>query len=238
MSYIFYMAGEMLPVTPGQLQIKTKNQNRTIALINESEVNLLKSPGLTDISFRVLLPNVHYPFARYTGGFRGAAHYLELIEHLKTQTDKNGKILPFQFIVSRTMPNGAILFDSNIKVSLEDYKMVESADNGFDVFVDISLKQYRNYGTKTVNLNPATAVQPNATVQVEESRPAESAPQEAAITVVEGDSLWSVSKRYLRDGERFRDIYALNQRNIDERNRGSGRSKYTVHPGQVVMLPL
>ena len=55
--YEFYMDGVRLPVTPSALTIKISNQNKTINLINEGQVNVLKTPGLSKISFSALLPN-------------------------------------------------------------------------------------------------------------------------------------------------------------------------------------
>ncbi len=39
-----------------------------------------------------------------------------------------------------------------MKVSMEDYVVTEQAKNGFDVTVKIKLKQFREYGTKTVKV--------------------------------------------------------------------------------------
>ena len=70
--YEFYMDGVRLPVTPSSLTIKTANQNKTINLINEGQVNVLKTPGLSKISFSALLPNREYPFACYPSGYQPA----------------------------------------------------------------------------------------------------------------------------------------------------------------------
>lgn len=73
-----------MPVAPSKLQLKIKNQNKTVTLINESEVNIIKSAGLTEITFDLLLPDRRYPFAQYPDGFKRAGYYLEKIEKLKT----------------------------------------------------------------------------------------------------------------------------------------------------------
>ena len=65
MAYYFYMGKMLCPVAPSKLQLKIQNENKTLTLINEGEVNILKKAGLTDISFDLLLPNVKYPFATY-----------------------------------------------------------------------------------------------------------------------------------------------------------------------------
>ena len=144
--YDFYLKDCLLPIAPEKLQIKINNANDTLTLINEGEINILKTPELTDIEFDCCIPQVKYPFANYRSGFKGASYFLSFFEELKT-----GK-KPFQFIVSRTMPNGKVLFSTNIKVSMEDYKITEQAKDGFDLTVKIKLKQYRDFGTKTVKI--------------------------------------------------------------------------------------
>jgi len=142
--YDVYLDTMLLPVTPSKIQVKIKNQNKTITLMNDGEINLLKMAGLSDISFTALIPQLKYPFAQ--GEFKGASFFLDGFEKLKTDQK------PFQFIIYRALPNGTLLFDSNFKVSLEDYQINEDADNGFDLTVDINLKQYRRYGTKAVQM--------------------------------------------------------------------------------------
>ena len=144
--YDFYLKKCLLPIAPEKLQVKINNANDTLTLINEGEINILKTPELTDIEFECRIPQVKYPFATYKSGFKGASYFLDYFESLKV--DKK----PFQFIVSRTMPNGKVLFSTNMKVSMEDYKITEQAKDGFDLTVKIKLKQYREYGTKTVNI--------------------------------------------------------------------------------------
>lgn len=70
MAYDFYMDAMLLPVAPSKLTISIDNKNKTLVLINDGEVNILKKPGLTDISFTALLPQTKYPFAVYKTDFR------------------------------------------------------------------------------------------------------------------------------------------------------------------------
>ncbi len=162
--YDIYIGKTQLPITPSKIQLKIKNQNKTITLIDEGEINLLKSAGLTDITFTALLPNVDYPFSN--GG--NARSILNELERLKKRKS-------FQFIVSRVLPNGRNLFNTNIKVSLEDYKVSDDAKQGFDVSVDVALKQYKSYGTKVITIKPPTTTKP-ATAKTEPQRPAEKTP--------------------------------------------------------------
>lgn len=159
--YDFYLDKCQLPIAPQKLQLKINNANSTLTLINEGEVNLLKKAQLTDVEFECEIPQVKYPYAVYPDGFKGASYYLDYFEKLKT--DKK----PFQFIVSRTMPSGKILFSTNLKVSMESYTVTEQAKNGFDLTVKIKLKQYREYGTKTATVKTNDG---KTTAEVQKSR--------------------------------------------------------------------
>lgn len=158
--YEFYLKRCLLPVAPARLQIKINNTNKTLTLINDGQINILKQPGLTEIEFECEIPQVKQTYAIYKSGFRGAAYFLDYFEGLKN----NHK--PFQFIVTRILPNGKSLFSTNIKVSMEDYTITEDAKNGFSLQVKIKLKQYREYGSKTVSIKTESN-----TATVEKERP-------------------------------------------------------------------
>lgn len=163
MAYDLYLGKMLMPITPSKIQMAIDNQNKTITLINDGEINLLKAAGLTTIKFTLLIPQVSYPFARYGGnGFIGAENYLNYFEQLKTAKE------PFQFIVSRCLPTGKLLFDTNITVSLEDYTITEEAKNGFDLEVSVALKQYKHFATKTISVEIPS---PTAPIIVNENRP-------------------------------------------------------------------
>lgn len=49
--YDFYLKKCLLPIAPEKLQVKINNANDTLTLINEGEINILKTPELTDIEF-------------------------------------------------------------------------------------------------------------------------------------------------------------------------------------------
>ena len=232
--YDFYLDRILLPIAPAEMEIKVVNKNRTVTLINDGEINILRKAGLTDIEFTCLIPQVKYPFAVYMDDFKPASFFLDAFEELKASQK------PFQFIVSRIKPNGDLLFDSNITVSFEYHVVTEDwEENTFDLEVEIVLKEYRDFGTKTVEIiaPPPNAPQdapPQAVVH--QDRPPENPPQAKTHTVVSGDSLWAIAKHYLGDGNRWQEIGNLNPQ-IAERNLGTGRAWYTIFPNQVLNLP-
>lgn len=214
MAYDFYLDGVLLPVPPSKLQIKGSNRNTVVTLVNDGEVNLLKSEGLGTVEFEILLPQQEYNFAKYENGFIPADEFLEKIGKLKS--DKK----PFRFEVIRALPDGVPLFNTDILVSLENYSISESSDEGFDVKVNIELKRYKAYGTKKLELQ--TDSSGNVTTNVVNNRSAKTPP--SSYTVKSGDTLWGICKKQLGDGSKCYKIAKLN--NITDPN--------VINIGQVI----
>lgn len=204
--YNVYIDDLLLPIAPPSISTKINNKNETITLINEGEVNILKKAGLTDISFEFLLPNSKYPFAVYPNGYQPAQFYLDKIEQLKIAQK------PFQFIVIRTKPDGKVIFDTNITVSLEEYSIEEDAENGFDINVPIELKQFVPFGTKKllIQSNP-TAPAAAKTATVEKSRATTGKKQAKTYTVKANDTLWGISKKQFGTGDKVDFLAKLNK---------------------------
>lgn len=222
MAYKMYIDGALMPITPSKVKVKINNQNKTLTLISGEEINILKEAKLTDVSFDVVLPQVPYPFTN--GGAQSADYYLSLFERLKQSKT------PFQWILNRSRPDGVALFYSNLTVGLEDYQITDDAKEGFDLTVSVKLKQYRAFGTKTVQITPSPAPSQPATATVQEPpRETTSAPKAANYTVKSGDCLWNIAKKQLGDGSRWKEIYELNKDKIKNPN--------LIYPDQSLTLP-
>jgi len=211
LAYLFYLDGIPLPVAPSKMKLSMKNRNGSATLLNGEEVSILKAPGLTEISFEALLPQRQYPFGYYPEGFLPASYYLGKFELLKT-----GK-KPFQFLVSRVTPQGRLLYETNLKVSLEEYEVGDNASDGLDMTVAIRLRQYKSYGLKEISGSSGAAVS---------AKKRESKEAAKSYTVKKGDCLYNICKAQLGDGGRCWDIAKLN----------GIKNPNLIYPGQVILL--
>lgn len=218
--YSFFIDGMELPIAPQKLTVKIKGNNKTLTLINEGDINFLRAPGLTEITFDAVLPMLgQYSFAN---GYRRPDSYLNKLESLMTGKE------PFRFLVSRVSPSGRLLYDTNMKVSLENYTVTEDATKGPDVTVSITLKQYISYSTKTVTVVKAKP-EKKPVVQQKKKRETSSAPKVKTYTVKSGDCLWNIAKKYYGNGAQYTKIYNV--------NKGKIKSPNLIYPGQVLTIP-
>ena len=197
MSYSCYLGGVEWP-TPAKLTVKIKGKNKTLTLLNEGEINFLRTPGLSEIVLPVTLSMLT--------GSRSPSYYMGVLERLKTSKGTT------QFILVRRSPDGRRLFDTNMTVSVEDYNITEDAKEGLDVSVDINLKQWRSYGTKTAKVE-----QPSTDTGKQ------------TVTVEKGDTLWAISAKYYGAGAQYTKIYGANTDKISNPN--------LIYPGQVLTIP-
>lgn len=223
MAYYFYLGNVLLPIPPSKLELKISNNNKTYDLINYSQINVLKNPGLSSLEFEVVLPNTKYPFAMYKNNFQNAKFYLGVLENLKVNRSA------FQFIVVRKFPNGKDIFNTNIKVALEEYTITDTTEEGFDTKVKIKLKQYKEYSTKKVQVTIKQYRPPAVTRTVTTNNTAVAKPSGQNYTVKRGDCLWNIAKRFYGNGAKYTTIYNANRSKI--------RNPNLIYPGQVLWIP-
>lgn len=223
MAYYFYLGNVLLPIPPSKLELKISNNNKTYDLINYSQINVLKNPGLSSLEFEVVLPNTKYPFAMYKNNFQNAKYYLSVLENLKVNRSA------FQFIVVRKFPNGKDIFNTNIKVALEEYTITDTTEEGFDTKVKIKLKQYKEYSTKKVQVTIKQYRPPAVTRTVTTNNTAVAKPSGQNYTVKRGDCLWNIAKRFYGNGAKYTTIYNANRSKI--------RNPNLIYPGQVLWIP-
>ncbi|WP_024291637.1 LysM peptidoglycan-binding domain-containing protein [Lacrimispora indolis] len=222
MAYEVYIDDMLLPLPPEKIPIKYSGQNKTVNLINGEEINLIRPFGLAEIGIDAIIPQMDYPSAVWDGSIDSAEDFLERLQELK-----DGKS-PFEFTVIRQGTGGNSLFDTSIDVTLEDYKVTDDVSQGLDLIVSLTMKEYKNYGTKIMNFSIVEENQKIESVQPQEERQGEPPPVKTYV-VNKGDCLWSIAKKQLGNGSRWQEIHNLNRDKITNPN--------VIYPGQVLTMP-
>lgn len=213
--FYFKIGSDVLtfPITPSEMTIKVGSNNKVITLINEGEINILKSPSLAEVEFTARFPMRKYPYSREVSDFQV---YFNMLEDIKVNKKS------FRFIVARSTPGGKRTWDTNMLMVLEDFELEENADEGDDVLITFNLKQYKNYGVKLLNTSGiATSTSTSTTTRSTESKTAST---NTSYTVKTGDTLWSIAKKFYGDASKYTTIYNANKTAIEADAKAHGKS--------------
>ncbi len=228
MAYEIRIKGLRLPVAPEKIQISVPSTNEKITLASSQEYVIPKKGGLRQIEFEALLPNQQYPFAEYYDNkerdykengseFKNALAYLSYIEALKFNK------MSFQLQINRRLENGEVIYNDDITVVLEDYTIVDDAENGFDTMVALKFCEYVEIETEVVKAT-------SDGLQSTKERESKTAPKPPTnYKVVKGDTLWGLAKKYYNDGSKYTVIANANKDII--------KNPDLIYAGQEIKIP-
>lgn len=201
--YYMYIDRMEIPIPPPEMTTTVSGKNETIDLIGKGEVNILKPAGLTEVSFKFMLPNSNYPFNQSTL-FKGrkAKYYIDELKKLK----KKGVI---QFIMVRMSPKGAMLAMTNMKATLEDWNIEEAAEEGLDMYANVKLKKWKDWGAKRIEVT--TDENGNAKGTVQSDRPTTNKEVPKSVKSGFGATLQQVVRTQLGNPDNLFAIAALNK---------------------------
>ena len=221
----------IFPITPPSLKIKIGSNNEVVNLINEGDINILKSPSLTEIEFEARFPMRKYPYSRTPQTFD---YYYDLFSKLKEEKKS------FRFIVARNNPKLNRVMDTNILVALEDFTVTEDANEGDDVLIAFNLKQYKEYGVAATPIKVKGST-PTTTSTSNVARPSDKASEQTTHTIKSGDTLWSIAKKHYGNGALYTKIYNANKSAIeaDAKKHGKQSSKegHWIWPDLTLVIP-
>ena len=232
--YTFYVdiGGDILtfPITPGELSITIGSNNKVVTLISEGDVNILKSPSLVEIEFEARFPMRKFPYSRTPLNFK---QYFDKLKQLKE--DKKS----FRFIVARETVAKKRTWDTNLLVALENLEINENADQGDDVLLTFTLKQYKEYGVKTISTRAGLGSTSTSTSNTSRSTDKGSSSQN--YTVQSGDCLWNIAKAAYGDGSKWTVIYEANKSTIEAAAKDHGKSSssngHWIYSGTKLTIP-
>ncbi|MCW2277729.1 LysM peptidoglycan-binding domain-containing protein [Heliophilum fasciatum] len=188
--------GFRIPVNPDAIEIKESGEGKTYDVAGLGEINVIKSPKLTEISFGSIFPAMRYPFV-VANALAAPIQYVQFIQRwLNTKR-------PIRFV----FVSGS--YDINLPMSIEKFSWKEVAGSPGDIEYDLSLKKYVFYAAKRVAVQPAATPEARALVVAETQRPVERQEQKS-YAIASGDTLWLLAQRFLGDGSRWPEIQSLN----------------------------
>lgn len=207
MSFLDETAGKelVLPVTPAKYTWRHTNRIETVRLDQLGEINLPGGARMGECTLEdVLLPAQLYPFC--VPGARAAPQ--SYLHDLETWSDNGSKL---RWIVSGTGINVSVLIEEVVQ---------EERDGSNDLYLAITLRQWRRPEAPVLAVSGGSAETPR-----EASTGAAST---RTYTVVKGDCLWNIAKKFYGSGADYKKLAAANP---------SIKNPNLIYPGQVLTIP-
>ncbi len=207
-----------LPVNPEEISISKAQSIETYNVLNLGQIARAGDSELDKYSFEAELPGKQYGYVVTAGDFKPADFYIEKFQKWCDAKE------PIRFVKSNGEGD-----DLSTLALIESINLKESAGEEGDYYASFNLIEYKAHGKKEVSLitqtvNASTKLLAKMTKTTREGE----APKPKTYTIVKGDTLWSISKRFLGNGARYKDIVKLNPKI---------KNPSLIYVGQVIKLP-
>lgn len=135
--YHYFIDDLELPLPPEKYSLRLPRQNQVLQLADGGQMSLLRPAGLREISFELVLPYfAESPLICEGVRVYKPIYYLDWFARWAAAPE------PRRLIIYRALPGGQEIFNTNMLVNLEEYRVLEAADLGFDVRVSLTLREY------------------------------------------------------------------------------------------------
>lgn len=200
-----------LPVLPEVFKVKNGSNNDTMNISGLGEIIIMQSRPALQISFSSFFPATKFPGLQVSSITKPLT-LIEKINKWKASTT------PIHFICT------AVGVD--IYCTLEDFQYEEDGGDVGTYQYSMTLKEYREITVRQVKVNVSTA---KATVNNTTTR-VDNTSSSKTYTVVKGDCLWNIAKKFYGSGSKYTVIYNANKSVI-------GSNPNLIYPGQVLTIP-
>ena len=183
------------PVTPEEVGLELSSEISTEKINGLGEVSLFSGKNLKNTNISGFFPNQKYSFCNYTG-FKKPYEYVKMVEKWLNEGTK------LRYIVTSS--------NANIQVMISSFNYSEKDGTG-DVYFDISLIEcidIKINKTTSSSENSNSNNTNNTTNRTNENNPSNEA---KTHTVVKGDTLWAIAKKYYGDGSKYPQIKEKNK---------------------------
>lgn len=218
-----FINGEQLPVNPFEdLTFSASVNSKDYEIVALGDVTEIGNRKLIEVEIKSLFTDKAYSF-RVIERPKAAIDYINMMYKLLNEKK------PIRFVVTGDKT------DINMLCSIIDFKHTQKFGEEGEYYYTLSLKEYREYKTKKVIIQKAKVQQTNQAAQQTKpvaqpvpQRPVDP-PKPRTHTVIRGDTLWGIAKKYYGNGSQYPTIYNANKDKIKNPN--------LIYPNQVFVIP-
>ncbi len=197
-----------LPVLPETISQSCGSYNESVKISGLGEITVTQNRPAYVFSFSSFFPKET---------FRGVS--------VKEHTEPDSICRQILSWKNSDKPVHFIIAGANINMycTIEDFNTSENGGDAGTIYYSIKLKEYRAVTVRQIKVKDNKASLSGTPERVDNNIVPKT------YTVVKGDCLWNIAKKYLGKGSRWEEIYNLNKDKIKNAN--------FIYPGQVLKLP-
>lgn len=209
-----------IPINPEDITMSKSASNTDIDIIGLGKATRKGQPGLMKITLKSFFPSANSYY--YTGVKPKTC--VDFINNIwKTENKKNN--------VARIVTSG-LPININMLFVIDSFDPQIKAGEEEDIYYELEIKEYIPYGVKTVSAQKSGLAASRAASTNNTNTPNTQNNQstQKTYTVVSGDCLWNITKKFTGDGSRWQELYSLNKAVV-------GNNPNLIYPGQILTLP-
>lgn len=200
-----------LPVNPTKISVKRGAGSESMDLAELGGITILKGRPPLEFSFSSIFPSEKFPGVK-----------VKKLTAPKTLIGRIGSWIENKRIIHFVVTACNI----DIYVTIENFTYSESGGDVGTYEYSLTLKEYREIRTRQVKVDPNTKT---ATVSKREAR-VDNSSKPKTYTVVYGDCLWNLAKKFYGSGSLYTKIYEANKSLI-------GPNPNILYVGWILSIP-
>lgn len=195
-----------LPVNPPELTIQGGGSDETVVnVIKGGERTIIGDKKLSKVAFSSFFPK------HYDASFCERTKIPDPWEAVKQIEKWRATGKPVKILITGT--------NINMYASIPKFEYKEKGGEPGDVYYSIEFTEFKFISIREVVTDNSKALQKTKSVTKKQtSRPNTKAPQANYYTVVRGDCLWNISRRFYGSGSQYVKIYNTNRPPIKNAN--------------------
>jgi len=200
------------PVLPEKIKVSYGSNNDKLRVCGVGEVTIIQDSDAAVLKFESFFPKTYFSGCDY----KDIPDPASAVEKLKAMKESRKAI---RFTITGGL--GVSMY-----CTIEDFETTEEGGDVGTIYYSIKLKEYRETTIRQIKVNVSSK---KASISGTSSR-TNPTPSARTYTVVRGDCLWNIAKKFYGSGAKYTVIYNANKGVI-------GGNPNLIYPGQVLTIP-
>lgn len=201
------------PVLPEKVKVSYGSSNDKMKVCGVGEVTIKQDSDAANISFSAFFPKIYFNGCDY----RDIPNPNDAVSTITGMMESKK---PARFTITGGM-------NVSMYVTITKFETEEQGGDAGTIHFSLTLKEYREVRIRQIKVQVSTR---KAYISAPTGRTDTSSRESQSYTVVKGDCLWNIAKKFYGSGSKYTVIYNANRSVV-------GGNPNLIYPGQVLTIP-